>query len=252
MNTYHLSYLKTITESLEKIAQSEQLKIDQATEAMADAIERDELIHAIGTGGHSIMGPMEIFWRAGSLAPINPLLEAALLPSNGALHSNFIERTEGLAKPILQSYEVQSGEVLIIVNAYGINALTIDTAIEAKRMGLKTIAVTNKEFADRVPAGSTARHSTSQNLYDLVDIYIDNHLPFGDACVPIDGYDQKVAPASTILNSFCLNLLIIGTVEKLLNRGIEPPVWMSANLPEGDAANKRWHQKYNARVKHLR
>jgi len=252
LKDYYATYLETLHGALKNITLFEREKIDAAAAMMAEAIELDELIHVFGTGGHSTMGAMELFWRAGSLAPINPLLEASLLPSNGALHSNYIERTEGLAGSILKSYEVKTGEVLIIVNAYGINAMTIDAALEAKKMGLKTICITNKEFADKVPKGAPARHSSNKNLYELADIYIDNNLPYGDACVSIEGMNQKIAPSSTILNSFCLNLLVIGTVGRLLEKGIEPPVWMSANLPEGDTANKKWHKKYNERIKHLR
>ena len=64
-------------------------------------------------------------------------------------------------------------------------------------------------------------------------------MPFGDALVEIEGCKQKVAPVSTFLNSFCLHLLVIGTVEKLVKEGIEPPLWMSANFPEGDKKNQK-------------
>lgn len=77
-------------------------------------------------------------------------------------------------------------------------------------------------------------------------------MPLADAIIEIEGCGQKVAPISTFLISFCLHLLVIGTVEKLVKEGIEPPLWMSANLPEGDKKNQKWHEKYDLRVKHLR
>ena len=72
-----------------------------------------------------------------------------------------------------------------------------------------------------------------------VDVFVNCYMPFGDALVEIEGCKQKVAPVSTFLNSFCLHLLVIGTVEKLVKEGIEPPLWMSANFPEGDKKNQK-------------
>jgi len=252
MDKYFQKYYEAITQAFMAINQESAAAIYQAADFMAASVQRDELIHVFGTGGHSTIGAMELFWRAGSLANINPLLDPGLLLSNGAVHSNWMERTEHLAPSILNSYEVKTGETLVIVNAYGINAVTIDAALEAKRIGVKTIGITSTSFPMSVPKNGKMRHSSGKNLYELVDIFIDCHLPYGDACVSIEGCDQNVAPVSTILNSYCLNLLVIATVEKLLAKNIKPPLWMSANLPEGDVKNKRWHEKYNERIKHLR
>jgi len=252
MNKYATAYHEAIDKAFDLIDQEYEGAISRGAELMLGSIERDELIHVFGTGGHSTMGAMELFWRAGSLAPINPILDASLIPSNGAVHSNWMERTEGLAPSIIHSYDVKAGETMIIVNAYGINPMTIDAALEARRMGVKTIGITSTSFALSVPPKGKMRHSSGGNLHELVDVFVDCHLPYGDACVLIDGCEQAVGPTSTILNSYCLHLLVIATVEKLVAKGIEPPLWMSANLPEGDLKNKKWHKKFNERIKHLR
>jgi uncharacterized phosphosugar-binding protein len=41
------------------------------------------------------------------------------------------------------------------------------------------------------------------------------------------------------------------TVQAVVERGIDPPLWMSANLPGGDEANKRHFERYGHRVKCL-
>ena len=89
------------------------------------------------------------------------------------------------------------------------------------------------------------------NLHELVDVFIDNYLPLGDAVVDVEGLDQKMGPTSTYCNAFAINLLMIRTAEKLIEAGIRPPVWTSANLPEGDRLNKAYEEKYFYRVKHL-
>ena len=238
-----------VNKAMTSILETQEHAIEAGATLMADAIRRDELVHIIGTGGHSQMGAMEMFWRAGCLAPINPLLDPSLLPSMGAKHSNWMERTEGLAPSILNAYEVADGETMIIVNAYGINPVTIDTALECRRRGIRSIGITSTSFAENVPADAASRHSSGKNLHELVDVFVNCYMPLGDAVVKVDGSPQAVAPVSTITNSFCLHLLVIETVEKLVAAGVEPPLWKSANLPDGDESNKRWHKIYNPRVK---
>lgn len=252
MNKNYDNFYNILSSLFRKILQNEEDSISHASDLIVQSIKADQLIHIFGTGGHSSMGATEMFWRAGCLAAINPLLDSSILPSMGAKHSNWMERTEGLAASILSSYNVKAGETIIIVNAYGINPITIDTALESKNRGLHTIGVTSTSFAEAVPKGVASRHSSGKNLHEIVDVFINCYMPLGDASIEIEDCQQKVAPVSTFLNSFCLHLLVINTVEKLVKEGIEPPLWMSANLPEGDQKNQKWHEKYDPRVKHLR
>lgn len=245
-------YKETIIDMFDKI-ESELGSIQKAAHLIADAIIKDDLIHIIGSGGHSCMAAEELLWRAGGLAPINPILDAGVNLIHGAKRSNIIERCEGYAKTVFDSYNLgqKVGEVIIISNVYGINALTIESAIEAKNRGMKIIAVTGRAFADSVPAGAKARHSSNKNLYELADVWLNCHLPFGDAVVEIENLEQKVAPTSTFSHAFTLNCLVIETVKILTSNGHTAPIWMSANLPKGDEANKKWEAKYSSRVKHL-
>jgi len=253
MNKEFIQYRNIIIEIFDKIL-SEQESISKAAEVMSNAIINDRLIHVIGPGGHSNIAVEEVLWRAGGLAPINAILDAGTNLIHGAKRSNIIERTPGYAASVLDSYGVgeKEGEVIIIVNAYGINPMTIDTAIEAKKRKLTSIGVTSKSFADIVPHGHPARHPSNKNLYEEVDIFINNHLPVGDAVVSIDNFEQKVGSTSTFCNCFVMNLLVIETVKKLIDKGVVPPVWVSANMPGGDEANRKYEQKYFGRIKHLR
>lgn len=252
MSNNFYKFYETINNAFKKILESEESSINKASDFMVQSIKKDELIHIFGTGGHSSMGAMEMFWRAGCLAPINPILDPAILPSMGAKHSNWMERTEGLSPSILSSYNIKSGETIIIVNAYGINSVTIDTAINARKRDLNTIGITSTSFAENVPKGAISRHPSGKNLHQIVDVFINCYMPLGDSSIKIEGCQQMVAPLSTFLNCFCLHLLVIRTVEKLIGEGLEPPIWVSGNLPEGDKKNQKWQEKYEPRVKHLR
>jgi len=250
MSRYTSAYKDVVVGLFEQIEREEQQAIDRAADLMAEAIKRDQLIHVIGPGGHSNIGAYEMFYRAGGLVPINAILDPGTLLSMGARRSTIIERTPGYGQAVLEAFEVNDG-VLIIVNAYGINAMCIDVALEARRRGIPTIGVTSRAFAEKVPADHPARHPSKKNLFEVVDVHIDCHMPFGDAVVSIEGLQQKVAPVSTLVNCFTLNLLVIRTVEKLLEKGITPPIWTSANIPGGDQANKEYIKRYKSRIRLL-
>lgn len=247
-----LDYLDAVVSILKEIESKERDSIDKAAGLLAKAVSEDRLINIIGPGGHSNMAVEEAFWRSGGLVPINALLDAGTNLIHGAKRSNLVERTCGYAKTVLDSYGITEGDVLVIVNAYGINAMTIDCALECKRRGVTSIGITSTSFADFVPKGSPARHPSGESLYKLVDVFINNHLPLGDAVVEVPGVVQKMGPTSTFANSFAINLLMIRTAEKLLEMGITPPVWMSANMPDGDRMNKKYEEMYFPRIKHLR
>lgn len=58
--------------------------------------------------------------------------------------------------------KIDPDDVMIVVNAYGINANAIDAAIESKKMGVKVIAVTSPGFSKVVPSDHPARHPSKK------------------------------------------------------------------------------------------
>jgi uncharacterized phosphosugar-binding protein len=252
MNAEAIFYRDTIAEIMDKIL-GEMETIQKASHPVAESIAREEPVHVIGPGGHSNMAAEEVLWRAGGLAPINAILDPGTNLIHGAKRSNFIERTPGYALKVLDAYRVgrKPGEVIIIANAYGVNAMCIDTVLEAKKRGMITIGITSRSFADVLPKDHPSRHPSGKNLYQEVDYFLNCHLPYGDAVVEIKGCAQKTGPTSTFCNVFTINLLIIETVKRLVEMGVKPPLWMSANLPGGDEANRSLEEKYIPRIKHL-
>lgn len=245
------AYHGSVSALLKKIVDNEQERIRKASTILAEAIQKDKLIYVLGTGGHSAMAAEEMFWRAGGLVPIYPILDPGLSVMHGALRSNLIERTPGYIAPILKYHGLTRGDVLLLCNAYGINATTIDAALECRRLGVTTVAITSTEFCRGVPPGHPSRHPSNQNLYEVADHYINCWMPFGDAVVSFEGVPQKVCPTSSMVNFFALNCLVAATVEELIRRGVEPPLWTSANVPGGEEANRKYFEKYGKRIRYL-
>jgi uncharacterized phosphosugar-binding protein len=250
MNTAQ-TYFNQVTLLMQRLFDEEAESIRQAGALIADTIADGRLLHIFGTGGHSAMSAEEIFFRAGGLVAVNAILDEGVLLAHGALRSNGIERTPGYALAVLEYYGVQPEDVLVVVNAYGINACTIDAAEEGKRRNCKVIAVTSVSLQKELPQQHPSRHPSGQNLADIADVVIDCKVPMGDALVGIDGVSQQVGASSTYLNALALNLMMLQAIENLAQRGIDPPIWQSANSPGGDEANKGHIATYKQRIKKL-
>ncbi len=244
-------YLDRTQALMRAILEAERDSLDRAAGRLADQIAVDRLVHVFGPGGHSNLAAQEIFFRAGGLMHVSAILDEGTLLSNGALRSMAIERTPGYGRVVIADRGLGPDDLLILVNAYGINAALIDAAIEAKKRGAFVIGVSSRGHADQTAPDHPARHPTKQNLHDLADIAIDTKVPVGDAVVRIPGVGEPVAAVSTFANAFALNCLVIRTIAKLAERGIEPPVWRSGNAPGGDEANGRFIGRFRGRVRSL-
>jgi len=247
INQYH----GAITTLLARIVEEETGRIRQAADLLAGVIAGDGLIFVFGTGGHSFMAGEEMARRAGGLAPVYPVLDPGISILFGPRRASALERTPGYARSVLSTYPITAGDALLLSNAYGINACSIDAASWAKERGVPTIAVTSPSFSRAVPRDHPARHPSGKNLFEIVDVAIDNKMPFTDAVIEFAGLTPRVSPVSTILNVFILESLVAETVERLLARGITPPVWTSANIPGGDAANQEHMVRYAPRIRWL-
>lgn len=244
-------YLERVNALTARIAAEERDSILRGAAILANRISEDGLINVIGPGGHSTMGAEEIFFRSGGLACVNALLDGGFLLANGAFRSMAVERTPAYGRTILQNAELAAGEVLIIVNAYGVNAATIDCAIYAREIGVSTVGVTSVAHQRALPGDHPARHPSRQNLCDLVDVTIDTKVPVGDALMTIEGVRERVGAVSTFANAFAMNALMLQTIAELARRGVDPPVWRSGNSPGGDEANAALRTRYQARIRRL-
>jgi uncharacterized phosphosugar-binding protein len=243
---YALNYYENVKSYLEQIILTESDSINKAAKIVADQIKEDKVVYVYGPGGHSNLASQELFFRAGGLMHISAILDEGTLLSGGALRSMAIERIPGYGKIVIEDYGLKSGDLLIIVNAYGINAATIDAALEAKRLGVKTIGVSSFKHATSTPKEHPARHPSKENLHDLVDLAIDSKVDVGDAVIKIDSLEQKVGAISTFVNSYILNSISMEAIGLLVEQGIHPPIWQSGNSTGGD----EWNQQFISRFKH--
>jgi uncharacterized phosphosugar-binding protein len=244
-------YLSDVSALMQSILVEERDALDRAAARVADQVAADRLVHVYGPGGHSNLAAQELFFRAGGLMHVSAILDEGTLLSNGALRSMAVERTPGYGKIVIDDERLGEGDLLILTNAYGINAALIDAAITARQRGAFLIGFNSHAHANGSAPTHPARHPTRQNLHDMVDIAIDTKVPIGDALVTVEGVSENIAAVSTFANAFALNCLVIRTVAKLAERGVEPPIWRSGNAPGGDEANGRFLAQFRERVRWL-
>ncbi|MBO7152659.1 MAG: SIS domain-containing protein [Lentisphaeria bacterium] len=251
MELNDFGYLDTIKANLDRVKKEQAGNIRKAAELMADAVANDRLISVYGGGGHTTLVMGEMFFRAGGFANINPIMETGLSVFNQALKYLELERIENYGSAIMRYYDLKKDDVLIIFHNIGINAATIDAAMEAKKAGAKIIAVSSSYWQDEMPADHFIRHSNGKNLFDYADVAIDDYNPVGDAAVNIPGCETSIAPISNVVDFTIAHWLEIECVRICVERGIEPPLWSSANVPGGDEKNAAKLAKYRPLVKNL-
>ncbi len=251
MSTPLEQFHRTVDSLLKAVVEDTGPAIRRVAKVLAEVIAKDHLLYVFGTGGHSTIAAEEMSWRAGGLAAVSPIFDPGVSLAFGARRSSAIERTPRYAQAVLGPYPMTRDDVLIIANAYGINACTIDAALWARERGITTVGVTSPDFSRRVPADHPARHPSGKSLFEVVDHVLDTKMPERDAVVQFPGFRPWVAPVSTILNAFVIQSLVAEIADALLKSGTPPPIWTSGNIPGGDEANQSLIERYAGRIRWL-
>ena len=73
-----IEFSKKINNIIEEIAKHEEANVKKAAKIIFDAMNKDQVLHVFATG-HSHMFAEELFYRAGGLVQVNPILEPFLM-----------------------------------------------------------------------------------------------------------------------------------------------------------------------------
>ena len=238
-------YYSAVQQQLHQVFTSQRPAIEQAASCLGEALAQDRWLYAFGTG-HSHMLAEEIFYRAGGLAHAVPMLDSSLMLHENAIEATYVERREGYAQDLLKLYPVEAGDVLIVASNSGRNAVPIELAMAGRERGMKIVVLTNLRHTQAWPP----RHSSGQRLADGGDVVIDNCGISGDACLEMPGMPSLVGPTSSITGMLIINLILVRGIERALQKGVAPEIYISSNS-NGDEHNNRLLTKYKNRIRHL-
>ena len=241
-------YYANIKRIMETIIRNERERIEEVAQQVAQTVFEDKLFYVFGTGAHSIMPAMELFLRAGGLCNVQGIFPPGLTDFAGTPKT---ERIIGFAPRIFEWYGLQKGDLLLICNVNGINPMTVDTALEAKKQGIRTVGITSIEFAEHAEPNISNRHPSNKNLHEIVDIVINAHVPVGDAILDVPGVSVKVGAGSTYPMILIVNSIVVRAIEIIAEQGKEPPVMLSGNIAKGEEYNKKFKEKYRSRIRHF-
>jgi uncharacterized phosphosugar-binding protein len=225
-------YLEIAGRLISRLASEEWRNVRAAAELVGTAVAAGRTVHAFGTG-HGHMLAEELFYRAGGLVRVRPILFDGLMLHSSAPLSTALERLPGLAKALLDDHHVCEGDVLIVSSNSGGNAVTSELVQLAQGRGLHVVAITSVRHA----TSPLARSTEYPRIHELAEVVIDNGGEVGDAAVRVAGFARAVAPTSTVVGAAILNAVIAEAVQIMVENGVNPDVYESSNSAGGDAAN---------------
>lgn len=239
-------YIDNVRSIIDRIDNEDADAIESAAENFAEALIKGKRIFLFGTG-HSHMLSEELFYRAGGLLNIQPILIDELMLHVDAHGSTIFERKEGLAEEIYDEYKITSDDLIVIISNSGRNGVVVDMALLCKARGLTVIALTNIAHS----SAGESRHGSGKRLYEIADVVLDNCGCVGDACVEIDGVEGKICATSTVAGALILNSIVAQAVDICIKKGFCPEHFFSANVDGGDLVNDKLVEKYKKEIKHL-
>jgi len=246
MNGLIEKFSREVSSRIEKLSGPNKA-IDESIALLADSLEAGGVIQAFGTG-HSEAFAMEIAGRAGGLIATNRIPLRALVLRGGkdlsVLGGADLERDNNVANDLLALYDLNKNDVFMIASNSGVNGSIVGVALWAKEHGHPVIAVTSLEHTARVKP----KHPSGKRLSEVADITIDNLAPYGDATIELEG-GIGVGAVSSITAAFIAQRITIGVAEAIRQRGKTPPVYISANIPEGDKHNRALEDLYGVRIR---
>lgn len=242
----YIEYIENVQRIIEKVRNNGSENIMKTAAVFKNALKNQNKIFLFGTG-HSHMLAEELFYRAGGLVQIRPVLCEPLMLHESASESTVIERKEGLAESLFDEYGMSKGDAIVIISNSGRNGVIVDMALICKEKGLTVIALTNMEHT----MSGVSRHKSGKRLCELADIVLDNFGCVGDACIEVSGVDGKICPTSTVIGSLILNCVVARCVELCTEEGFIPEHFASANIDGGDEINNKLLEKYKKEIKHL-
>nr|WP_106498498.1 SIS domain-containing protein [Lentibacillus sp. Marseille-P4043] len=232
-----------IKQLLAQVEQEETTVMHEAAKEVAEAIQHDGVIHLFGCG-HSHMLAEEVYYRAGGLVPIHPILHEPLMLHEGALRSSELERKHNYAEAFINQEDIRKGDVLFVLSTSGRNPVPIDVAHFAKEKGANVVGITSVEYSSSQPS----RHESEKHLFEAVDLVIDSHAPTGDAMLSHEKVKVNFSPSSTVIGATILNAVFAEAIAIMAENGFEPPVFLSGNIDGADEHNNKLIVKYGDRV----
>src|SRR5271157_6583032 len=127
-------YLSRVGEIISTIQRTQKENIERAAEVFAASISNGGRVYLFGSG-HSVIPVLDIFPRYGSFVGFHPIYDPRLMWFNivgpgGARELLWLERHEGYVSVVLESYQLEPRDSILIFSHGGLNAAPVEMAME--------------------------------------------------------------------------------------------------------------------------
>jgi uncharacterized phosphosugar-binding protein len=242
-----IRYFSELQARITALGEDELLALDAAADVCAASLASRGVIHLYDTG-HLISH--EMIARTGGLVAYTSLSFSGALDNRNLWRvatgtgpagvEDDLAAERSLLDWVFAQRTLRLGDVLIIGSVSGTGQSVVELALQSRKRGLKVIAITAPTFSGKLAAA----HPSGKRLFEVADIVLDNHAEYGDSFLDIAGFDGKVCPISGVAAAVLMWALTAGIVERMIQRGLEPSVYTSVNLPGGPAAVEEVEASY--------
>ena len=231
-------YFSNLNAILTRTLETQKDGMEAASRKIADCMREGGMVYTFGTG-HGHLLALEIFYRAGGMACLCPILDEKLMLHISAAGSTLEERDEGWVDKLMEKYPIKAGDVLIDMSNSGRNAVPVLLAMEARKRGAYVIALTSMQHTQAV----TSRNSLNLRLFEVADLVLDNGGVLGDASYQAaDG--SMVGATSTAVGAAMLQSIVCRVKELSVEEGFAADFFKSSNVDGGDEWNDRLIARY--------
>ncbi len=241
------SYLDAVTAAMSTVARTQADAVQQAADLVTTSLTAGGVVQAFGCG-HSEAVSMEIAGRAGGLVPTNKVALRDIVLYGGEdsarLADPLLERDPAVAHRLYELAPIKPDDIFVVASNSGVNGVIVEFALLVKERGHTLIAITSLAHS----AAVASRHPSGRRLADIADLVLDNGAPYGDAALPVPG-GGAVGAISSITAALLVQQLVTEVVARLVAAGETPPIYLSANVPEGDAHNNELEARYAGRIR---
>lgn len=241
------AFRTALDEVLARVQEQADGPVQDAADVLARCVLADGVVQAFGTG-HSEALAMEVAGRAGGLVPSNRIALRDLVLRGGAdpamLSDGTLERDPSVAARLYELTAPAPQDAFVVASNSGVNGSTVEMARVAREHGHQVVAITSLTQTAQVPS----RHPSGLRLKDVADVVLDNGAPYGDAILPLPG-GGTVCGVSSITSALLAQMVGAEVVRRVLEAGVVPPVYLSANVPEGDEHNHALEARYAGRIR---
>lgn len=228
---------------LDKIEQTQRPAILKAAQMVADCLEKGGAWHVHDTG-HMLM--FEGVGRTGGMMALKPIRITCEInnpvryrpsPARGIVGYDTVP---GFADFVLGRANILPGDVIMIGSVSGYQYFPVDLALKARELGCPTIAVTSVDYSSHLKSN----HPSGKRLFEACDVCLDDCCDYGDTLVDCQELGQGVCPGSGIAASYLMWALQATVVEKLLEKGLKPSVYISNHMPDATRLNGEALERY--------